>query len=70
MSVLFMTEFEAEALIEKNMDKLVSRVVCGTQCTNSGASASQNLCDVGLQCDPEAPDDPTQCCGCCDAFPL
>lgn len=68
MSVLFMTESEAETLIEENMDKLISRVVCSTQCTNSGASASQNLCDSGLICtDPNVP---SSCCGCCDAYPL
>lgn len=64
MSVIFMTESEAEALIEDNMDKLISRVVCSTQCTNSMSSATQNLCDVGLDCSSDP------CCGCCDAFPL
>lgn len=63
MSVAFMTEAEAEAIINEKMDELMSKLVCSTQCTESGASIGLiGQCD-DLQCPPEP--EGGVCCGCC-----
>lgn len=60
MSVAFMTEAEADEIIEKNIDEIFSKLTCSTQCTSSAAS-------TGLtgQCDSLVCDEFGSCCGCC-----
>lgn len=67
MSVIFMTEKEADDLIEANIDYLVSKIKCATQCRESGAGIGlTGACDAA-QCDQVQNDPPAYlCCGCCE----
>lgn len=55
MATAFMTEEEAEALIEENRDKILSKVRCASSATESNGST------------PGADNGFGSICGCCDA---
>jgi len=59
MSATFMTESEAEALINEHMDELMSKLFCATQCSESGASTGLTGDCGALTCIDGL------CCGCC-----
>lgn len=68
MSVIFMTEKEADDLIEANMEYLVSKIQCATQCSESAAGTSlSGECSVAECSNEGTPEQPSYlCCGCCE----
>ena len=61
----FMTEEEAIAIIEENIDKIEARMASGTNASSSFANASNSSGEIGTSPCNGSCDEFGNCCNCC-----